>query len=170
MANAGTLDPDAALELVRSTIETLRNNEPILGSQRPNVEDFVRVSIPPGEGEALSRWIVEEGATRTVEVGLAFGFSALYACQGLLECGHPDARHVVMDPNQFPESVYDSRGLNILEEAGVSSLIEFYGEESQIALPRMLQEGRQFDLAFIDGNHRFEAVFLDLLYLGRLVL
>jgi methyltransferase family protein len=30
-------------------------------------------------------------------------------------------------------------------------------------------EGRTFDLAFVDGNHRFEGVFLDLVYCGRLV-
>ena len=26
-----------------------------------------------------------------------------------------------------------------------------------------------FDLAFVDGNHRFDGVFVDLFYLGRLV-
>ena len=28
---------------------------------------------------------------------------------------------------------------------------------------------RVFDLAFVDGNHRFDGVFVDLVYLGRLV-
>jgi predicted O-methyltransferase YrrM len=36
-------------------------------------------------------------------------------------------------------------------------------------LPRLLDEGHTFDLAFVDGNHRFDGVFLDLVYLGRLV-
>ena len=40
---------------------------------------------------------------------------------------------------------------------------------SQLALPAFLREGRRFDLAFVDGNHRFDAVFLDLFYLGRLL-
>jgi hypothetical protein len=47
--------------------------------------------------------------------------------------------------------------------------VEHHGEESQLALPRFLSEGRRFDLAFVDGNHRFDGVFLDLVYLGRLV-
>jgi predicted O-methyltransferase YrrM len=47
--------------------------------------------------------------------------------------------------------------------------VEYHAEESQIALPRLLAEGRRFDLAFVDGNHRFDGVFLDLIYLGRLV-
>jgi len=33
----------------------------------------------------------------------------------------------------------------------------------------LLNEGRRFDVAFVDGNHRFDGVFLDLIYLGRLV-
>ena len=48
-------------------------------------------------------------------------------------------------------------------------LVEFHAEESQILLPRLLAEGRRFDLAFLDGNHRFEGVFLDLIYSGRLL-
>jgi methyltransferase family protein len=51
----------------------------------------------------------------------------------------------------------------------VREVVEFYEEESQIVLPRLLAEGRRFDVAFIDGNHRFEAVFLDLVYSGRLL-
>jgi hypothetical protein len=38
----------------------------------------------------------------------------------------------------------------------VRELVEFYAEESLVVLPRLLTEGREFDLAFIDGNHRFE--------------
>ena len=32
-----------------------------------------------------------------------------------------------------------------------------------------MSESRQFDFAFVDGNHRFDGVFLDLIYLGRLL-
>lgn len=45
----------------------------------------------------------------------------------------------------------------------VRDLVEFHAEESQIVLPRLLAEARRFDLAFVDGNHRFEGVFLDLM-------
>ena len=31
-------------------------------------------------------------------------------------------------------------------------LVEFYAEESQIVLPRLLDNGRRFDFAFIDGS------------------
>jgi hypothetical protein len=36
-------------------------------------------------------------------------------------------------------------------------------------LLRFLTERRIFDLAFVDGNHRFDGIFVDLVYLGRLL-
>jgi predicted O-methyltransferase YrrM len=74
---------------------------------------------------------------------------------------------VVLDPQQAPR--FDNCGLQFLEEAGVAELVEHHAEESQIALPRFLSEGRSFHFAFVDGNHRFDGVFLDLVFLGRLL-
>jgi predicted O-methyltransferase YrrM len=125
------------------------------------------VAASAAEGDALRSWIVRERATRTVEIGLGYGVSALFACEGLLANGDPEARHVVLDPHQATR--FADCGLQLLEEAGVSELVEHHAEESQTALPRFLAEGRTFDLAFVDGNHRFDGVFLDLAYLGRLL-
>lgn len=133
----------------------------------PIRHDVRTVSISPGEGEALRDWVLRERATRTIEIGLGFGLSALHICESLVRFANPQVRHVVLDPFQTTE--FASRGLRALEEAGVESLVEFHEELSQIALPRFLDEGRKFDLAFVDGNHRFDAVFLDLYYLGRLL-
>jgi hypothetical protein len=54
--------------------------------------------------------------------------------------------------------------MRALEEAGAADLVEFHEEESQVLLPGLVAEGRRFDLAFVDGSHRFERVLLDLLY------
>ena len=124
------------------------------------------VAIGPREGLALLGWVRRERARRTVETGLGYAISTLFICEGLLANG-PDGRHVAIDPH-LPKSHVDA-GLSTLEEACVRDLVEFFAEESQIVLPRLLAEGRQFDLAFIDGNHRFEGVFLDLVYSGRLL-
>jgi predicted O-methyltransferase YrrM len=103
----------------------------------------------------------------TIEIGLGYGVSALYICEGLLRNGDAAARHLALDPYQAVR--FGNCGLQVLEDAGVASLVEHHAEESQIALPRFLSEGRRFDLAFVDGNHRFDGVFLDLVYLGRLL-
>jgi predicted O-methyltransferase YrrM len=125
------------------------------------------VGIGPAEGEALRAWVIREGASHTIEVGLGYGLSALFICEGLLTDPAADPHHVVLDPNQATR--FTNCGLQFLDEAGVSKLIEFLPTASEIALPRFLAEGRRFDLAFVDANHRFDGVFLDLIYLGRLV-
>jgi predicted O-methyltransferase YrrM len=110
---------------------------------------------------------LREGATRTVEVGLGYGVSALHICEGLLGNADPAAQHVALDPYQATR--FGDCGLQFLEEAGITRMVEHHAQASEIALPRFLEESRSFDLAFVDGNHRFDGVFLDLVFLGRLV-
>jgi predicted O-methyltransferase YrrM len=132
-----------------------------------SVHRLFPVAVAPSEGAAIRSWVIREAAVCTVEAGLGYGVSALFACEGLLTNGAPGARHVVIDPNQGAR--FADCGLQLLDEAGVGGMVEHHAEESQIALPRMVSEGRRFDLAVVDGNHRFDAVFLDLYYLGRLL-
>ena len=127
--------------------------------------DLFPLAVSAAEGEALRRWVVREEATQTVEVGLGYAISALHVCEGLLSHADAGARHVVIDPLQ--ETFFSGCGLQFLEQAGVSELVEHHAEESQITLPRLLDDGRSFDFAFVDGNHRFDGVFVDLFYLVR---
>jgi predicted O-methyltransferase YrrM len=121
-------------------------------------------SIERAQGEALRDLAIAEGVERTVEVGLALGMSALFLCQAVLARG---GRHVAVDP--FQTESWNGAGLRTLREAGVEGVVEVIEEESQLALPRLVAEGREFDLAFVDGDHRFEGVFLDLYFMTRLV-
>lgn len=130
------------------------------------------VSIPPAVGDVLGAWIGRENARRTIEVGLAHGISALYICEALVASGDPDVRHVAIDPYQHnaPDGRgFSGVGLQSLDEGGLTAIVEFFEDESQFVLPSLLADGRSFDLAFVDGNHRFDRVFVDLFYLGRLV-
>ena len=129
--------------------------------------DLFPVAASAAEGEALRGWVVREGATRTAEVGLGYAISALHVCEGLLRSAGPAAGHVDIDP--FQATRFSGCGLQFLEDAGVSGMVEHRAERSEAALPRLLGEGRVFDLAFVDGDHRFDGVFVDLFYLARLV-
>lgn len=152
---------------IRSVIDRLIADGSVVAEADGSTHDVRAVAISAGEAQALTRWVVRERATRTIEVGLGYGVSALSVCLGLIELGQPGARHVVLDP--FQAGRFANCGLQVLEEAGVRSLVEYHEKMSQIALPAFLEAERQFDLAFVDGNHRFDSVFLDLFYLGRLL-
>ena len=121
-------------------------------------------SVSREQGAALRDLALAEQAERTIEVGLALGLSALFLCEAVIERG---GRHVAVDP--FQQQSWNGAGLRTLREAGVEHLVEVIEEESQIALPRLVSEGREFDFAFVDGDHRFEGVFLDLYFMSRLV-
>jgi predicted O-methyltransferase YrrM len=131
------------------------------------------IAIGPAEGAALRDWVRREEARRTLEIGLGYAVSTLFVCEGLLENGG-EVWHVALDPYQFESlpghrTLYGGIGAATLDEAGNRDLVELIVERSETALPRLLSEGRSFDLVFIDGNHRFEGVFLDLVYCGKLL-
>ena len=121
-------------------------------------------SIERDQGEALCELAIAEGAEQTIEVGLALGMSALFLCQAVVGRG---GSHVAIDP--FQESSWNGAGLMTLEDAGVRDHVEVIEEESQLALPRLVSEGRTFDIAFVDGDHRFESALIDLYFMTRLV-
>ena len=162
-------DPDraSALRRVRGVIERLVRDGTAVARADGTLHNVFPVAVCAAEGEALREWVLREGATQTIEIGLGYGISALYICEGLLGNAEPTARHVALDPNQATR--FANCGLQFLEEAGIAQMVEHHAEESQIALPRFLGEARSFHLALVDGNHRFDGVFLDLVFLGRLV-
>jgi predicted O-methyltransferase YrrM len=157
----------AARRQVRKVIEGLVRAGTTVARSDGSLHTLFPVAVSAAEGEALGQWVTREGATQTIEIGLGYGISALFIGEALLGSGDESALHVVLDPNQATR--FADCGLQFLDEAGLTRMVEFYAEESQIVLPRFLTERRIFDLAFVDGNHRFDGVFVDLVYLGRLL-
>src|SRR5829696_4109016 len=155
-------DRDSVLRRVRGVIERLVRDGTVVARSDGTLHNIFPIAVYAAEGEALREWVLREGATRTIEIGLGYGISALQVCEGLLGNDDPTARHVALDPYQATR--FANCGLQFLEEAGIAQMVEHHAEESQIALPRFLGEARRFHLAFVDGNHRFDLVFL-----GRLV-
>ncbi len=130
-----------------------------------------RVSaLPSGldraSGEALSRFVGEIGAGRTFETGLAVALSTLWIARGVLGSGR-HLTHLAIDP--FQARHWRNAGRRLIERAGLSESVEVVEEDSGIVLPRLASIEPRFDVAFIDGGHLFENVFLDLHFSLRLV-
>lgn len=154
---------------VRSVIDRLVSERKITAKSDGSVHDIFPISTSMEQGKVLRDWIVKEKAVKTIEVGLAWGVSTLHICEGLLANGSSNAHHIAIDPFQSSQPKFANCGLQVLKEAGVASIVEHISEESQIVLPRLVSEERKFDFAYVDGRHLFDYVFLDLIYLGRLV-
>jgi predicted O-methyltransferase YrrM len=128
--------------------------------------DFERVALPAGDADVLRDLLVAEHATTVVEIGLAYGNSALAIAEALVAGGSPDARHVIVDAYQ---DHFDGVGWEALVTAGLTEMCSLVRERSQLALPRLAADGLVADAAFVDGSHVFHNVFVDLYFLRDIV-
>jgi predicted O-methyltransferase YrrM len=128
--------------------------------------DFDRVAVPTADGDALRDALSAERATVVIEIGLAYGASALAIAESLMSLGRADVRHVIIDA--FQEHFHDA-GWQSLADAGVDERWTLLRERSQTALPRLVTDGFVAGAAFVDGSHVFHNVFVDLVFLRELV-
>jgi predicted O-methyltransferase YrrM len=151
---------------IRERIERIYATKSIQGEDGVTYS-IMPVAVPPERGRFLLEVSRAQGAASTLEVGMAWGLSALHIFQALAENGIGTPHHVIMDP--FQAAVYHNAALRTFGELGLGANLEFYPEPSGLVLPRLAAEGRQFDFAFIDGDHRFDGVFIDMFYVDLLL-
>ena len=130
-------------------------------------DDFARVSMPVRDCELLRDLLVEERVGTVVEIGLAYGASALAIGEALVVVGAPRPRHIIVDPLQT--DVWADVGWQLLEAAGLGAISRLIQLPSSLALPQLISEGVVADAAFVDGSHRFHEVFVDLYFLRKIV-
>ena len=123
------------------------------------------ISVASWRGEFVRNLCLAERATSSVEVGMAWGLSTLHIVEALLANGATGRTHVVIDPMQ--STMFHNAARRTLRESSVDYMVEFHEAPSELVLPRLISEGRHFDFAFIDGDHRFEAAFLDVVFVDR---
>ena len=153
----------AALETVRAARRELATAGP---SRTRSEDDFERVSLPHDDCDALRDLLIAEQAAVVIEVGLAYGSSALAIGEALISQNQQGARHVILDAYQ---GHFHDSGWHAVTTAGLNETSTLLRERSQVALPRLLAEGLVADAAFVDGSHSFHNVFVDLYFLRELV-
>ena len=102
---------------------------------------------------------------KTLETGMAQGMSTLFICQAHRDNGA--GCHTAIDPLQ--EKLFKSIGLANIERANLKDILRFYQAPSDEVLPQLFAQHEQFDLAFIDGNHRFDYALVDFFYIDKLL-
>jgi predicted O-methyltransferase YrrM len=128
----------------------------------------VHSNISVEEGEMLSGLIRARKPKVSLEVGLAFGISALFICEALKDASS-EPLHIVIDPAQNAPAYWQGVGLANLERAGFGGFVEFIEKPSQIALPELVAAGRKVDFAFVDGEHTFDHVLVDFFFIDQLL-
>lgn len=123
------------------------------------------MGITPAEGEMLARLVRELKPSVSLEVGCAYGTSALFICDALAEVGAK--KHYIVDPNQSTE--WQGIGLENLQRAGHGQLVELRELPSLVALPQLLEEGVRLDFCFHDGWHVFDQTLCDFVYIDKML-
>ena len=106
------------VEKIRATRRKLAADGP--ASVR-SAGDFERVSIPNSDSDALRDLLIAERANTAIEIGLAYGSSALAIAEALVIVGSDHARHVIIDAYQ--DRFYSS-GWSAIAEAGLAGLCD----------------------------------------------
>jgi len=119
------------------------------------------------EHSEIKRWLDETDAKDTLEVGFAYGISALVFVEHHQRMKNSGIRHTIIDPNQFGKAKgnWEGIGAENLKRVGFIKgrnyrLIE---KSSVYALPNIATK-LELDLALIDGWHTFDYTLIDIFY------
>jgi predicted O-methyltransferase YrrM len=134
---------------------------------RDRADDFEIVTVPERDCDVLRDLMIAEGVETVVEVGLAYGSSALAIGEALVSVGARRPLHVIIDPLQATE--WSNVGWQLLRSAGLETIARLVLQPSSMALPQLIADGLTADAAFVDGSHRFHEVFVDLYFLRKIV-
>lgn len=148
------------LDVIREVRRKLAINGP---SHAPN--KFAEISLPERDCDVVRDLLISEKPSAVIEIGLAYGSSALAIGEALISVG--GTRHLIIDP--FQNSGFHDAGWEVIRSARLDCIATLLRERSQIALPRLAAEGMIAEAAFVDGSHIFQNVFVDLFYLQMLI-
>jgi len=122
------------------------------------------------EGRWIQHLVRHLDPTATLEVGLAYGISALFICDALNI--REQTQHIVIDPNQnggpWGHS-WEGMGIANLRRAGFGKIIRLIEEPSYRALAALEKSGQRLDFAFIDGWHTFDFTLLDFFFIDKML-
>jgi len=138
---------------------------------------YIRLSsnTRPNEHIEIMKALIQTKAKQTLEVGFAYGTSALVFAEYHQKAKNTGICHTIIDPNQFGTGSgnWDGIGVLNLKRCGFIKgknyrLIE---DTSTLALPDLLKKkgGGWADVALIDGWHLFDYTLIDVFYCLKLL-
>jgi predicted O-methyltransferase YrrM len=158
---------EASAERLRRRVIEVRRRLVQEGPRWPHGEDFERVTVPEQDCDAIRDLLIAESVGKVVEIGFAYGSSALAIGEALASVGVEQAAHIIIDPLQATN--WSNVGWRLVQSAGLDTIARLILLPSSMALPQLIADGFTADAAFVDGSHRFHDVFVDLYFLRKIV-
>lgn len=146
------LDPSFA-----AALKSMYDGQPQMGTDGSMHNLDGTSGIPPEEGMWIYELCRKLKPRQTLEIGLADGFSTIFFMAAIKANG--TGRHVAIDPFEITD--WHGVGLRKVQELGMIGSLRFIEEKDVFGLPGLAREGQQYEVIFIDGNHRFDDAILD---------
>jgi len=123
-------------------------------------------SIPRSAAQFVYDTVRTVRPKTAIEIGMAWGFSSVAICSALRDNGQ--GLNIVIDPLQI--RLWEGVALASLDRLGLREQARFEERRSDQFLPSFWQtEQTRIQFAFIDGDHRVDAVFMDFYYVNKLL-
>ena len=115
-----------------AAIQSVRRRLAEVGSEHERADgDFERVSLPDEDCNVLRDLLIAENAHVVIEIGLAYGGSALAIAEALVSQDGQDSKHLIIDAYQ---DHFGNAGWEALGAAGLTNVCILLRERSQLAL------------------------------------
>jgi predicted O-methyltransferase YrrM len=112
------------------------------------------------EGYFLYNFIKTHKITETLEIGLGYARSASYIMAATKK------KHFAIDPFQ---KNYNFGGIRNIKRCGFARLFHHIAKPSAFALLELIRKKKTFEFIFIDGDHKFDGIFVDFFFSDFLI-
>lgn len=123
------------------------------------------LSIDRSSAEYVYETVLQLAPANAVEVGMAWGFSSVPICAALRDSSKGVS--TIFDPFQGP--TYEYVGREQLVDFALQGHFWLDERRSDIGLPELFAGGHEIEFAFIDGDHRIDAVVIDFYYVNKML-
>jgi predicted O-methyltransferase YrrM len=152
----------------RSALLSMYRGESQLGTDGQRHSIDIDTKISPSQGIYLYELCLSVKPKSSLEIGMAYGYSTIYFLAAIAknQTGH----HTSIDP--FQNTAWNGIGLThanaLAPTTGKDPAFQFIEDRSDRVATDLARSNSVFDLVFIDGNHRFDDVLVDLYLYAQL--
>jgi len=101
---------------------------------------------------------------KTLEVGLAYGISAMFILEKHKEYNHDESSHIVIEP--FP---WGGAAVYNIKKEGLFNLLKIFYQKSHDVLPMLYQQNERIQYAYVDTTKVFDVVLQDFYFIDKLL-
>ena len=118
------------------------------------------------QGQIMRMLVQTSGASRILELGTFTGYSAIFLASAMPEGGHLDTLEI---NDELEELILEG-----FDRAGLSDKIDLHIGDCKETLGRFREEGREYDMVYMDANKReycdYYGLIFDMVRPGGLIL